>query len=102
MSKKYLAVEALASEILVLDPKRSFYVSVVLRLKPGDKLAVFDRVGKQARATILESNNQHVVMALDELEEREKPSRFLSVALAMPKGARADWAIEKLTEVGVQ
>lgn len=69
----------------------------VLRLRPGETVTVTDLAGSW-RACRLGTS------ALDPTGDvviEPAPDRPVTVAVAMPKGERAEWLVQKCTEVGV-
>ena len=74
----------------------------VLRLKVGDRVALFNPDGLEARAEIRDvfsgAMEFHVVDATDVQRESPLKVRF---AQALPKGDRLDWIVQKATELGV-
>lgn len=81
----------------VLSAEESRHAARVLRLAPGDRVTVFDAV--EAWSGEIESIGERVTVRLLERLERPAP-RSVVVATAVPKGARLDWMVEKLAELG--
>jgi 16S rRNA (uracil1498-N3)-methyltransferase len=82
----------------VLSPEESRHAVRALRLGPGDRVTVFDP--HEAWSGEIESAAGKVTIRL--LEKLGAPRLpHLAVASAVPKGARLDWMIEKLAELGV-
>eukprot|EP00871_Galdieria_phlegrea_P005917 jgi/Galph1/812/GphlegSOOS_G5584.1 len=79
------------------------------RLRPGDILEIFDGCGNVGHATLLEyvqGKTQRASLRVDSWcsnssESEGHNSQCVTVGVSMPKGKRADWLVEKLTEVGV-
>jgi 16S rRNA (uracil1498-N3)-methyltransferase len=82
----------------VLSPEESRHAVRVLRLAPGDRVTVFDAV--ESWSGEIESLGERVTVRLLEKLQRPAPRRVV-VAAAVPKGARLDWMVEKLAELGV-
>lgn len=68
-----------------------------LRLVDGDALCVADGRGNWRSATLL----GETLGDLGETSVDAAPNPVLTVGLAMPKGARLDVAVAKLTEIGI-
>jgi 16S rRNA (uracil1498-N3)-methyltransferase len=86
-----------------LSEREAHHVRDVLRLGEGDAVEVFDDAGAVARATIVSSGAGGVVVRVEEAASDDSQSVVkLTVAAAVPKGDRADWMIEKLSELGVE
>jgi len=84
-----------------LDQAGSRHARDVLRLEIGGEVEVFDDAGAAARGMIvaLEPLVSVQVDAID--DERDANVTEITVAAAVPKGDRADWMVEKLSELGV-
>src|SRR5437868_3726832 len=82
----------------VLSPEESRHALRALRLAPGDRVTVFD--ARETWSGEIESSAGRVTIRL--LEKLPGPTLpRVIVAAAAPKGARLDWMIEKLAELGV-
>ena len=82
----------------VLSPEESRHAVKALRLAPGDRVTVFDP--HETWSGEIESAAGKVTIRL--LERLPAPSiPRVVVAAAVPKGARLDWMVEKLAELGV-
>jgi len=82
----------------VLSPEESRHAVKALRLAPGDRVTVFDP--NEAWTGEIQSAGGTVTVRL--LEKLPAPSiPRIVVAAAAPKGARLDWMVEKLAELGV-
>jgi len=73
----------------------------VLRLQPGDRVRLFDGVGGEWGAEVLEMGRKVVQVRVTEalVNERELPVR-VTLAVGMPANDRMDALIEKATELG--
>jgi len=81
----------------VLSPEESRHALRALRLETGDRVTVFD--SRESWSGEIESTAGAVTVRLLEKLEAPKLPRVV-VAAAAPKGARLDWMIEKLAELG--
>ena len=73
----------------------------VLRLRPGDTVALFDGRGTARSARVAGIHAEVVELALgDPLPANESPLE-LTLAVAVPKGEKMSLLIQKLTELGV-
>lgn len=92
-------VAELAPGRVRLDAGQSAHAQRVLRLGPGDAIELFDGRGHRAVATIRRTGR---VVEADVADiETAPPGATLVVAAALPKGRRADFMVEKLSELGV-
>ena len=76
------------------------YLANVLRLRPGDRVKLFDDQTGEWLATLTEVAKKAVTLTVgDHLRERERvPDLWLLFA---PINASIDWLVEKATELGV-
>ncbi len=102
----YIAPEgraALNDGVAVLTGSDAQHLSRVMRKKVGDEADLFDGSGKEYHGRIRAISRDRV--EFDILETREddrEPALALTAIVALPKGDRQKWAIEKLTELGVK
>ena len=82
----------------VLSAEESRHAVRALRLQAGDRVTVFD--ARESWSGEIESTEGRVrIRLLEKLPGAALPA--VTVAAAVPKGARLDWMIEKLAELGV-
>ena len=84
-----------------LSPEQIHYLSHVLRLKVGHEILAFDAHGRSHLAILAHDENQAWAIQIGPSIALPEQPLHLSVALPVPKGERADWAVEKLAELGV-
>ncbi|MEE4144147.1 MAG: 16S rRNA (uracil(1498)-N(3))-methyltransferase [Halieaceae bacterium] len=98
----YTGQELQANAEIELEAGPSQHLSRVLRMKVGDALLLFNGSGGQYRATISSIDRKAVVVASAALEtlERESPLH-LELGIAVSRGERMDWVVQKATELGV-
>lgn len=85
---------------MILSQSQAHHLKDVLRLTVGDVIEVFDNAGQSAQARIVVADAANVSVEIEEIH-RAKVEVQITVASAVPKGDRADWMIEKLSEIGV-
>jgi len=84
-----------------LPPAQAHHLRDVLRQKAGDRVEIFDYDGAAAEGIITLATPAKLVVQIDAIDSTKgTPAFSWSVAAAIPKGARADWMIEKLAELG--
>jgi 16S rRNA (uracil1498-N3)-methyltransferase len=78
------------------------HLSAVCRVRPGDAVRLFNGDGREYPARVAAVGRRAVEVEVEGVEtsSRELPFR-LEVAAPLPKGDRAQFLIEKLTELGV-
>ena len=84
-----------------LGAAESHHLRDVLRMETGARIEVFDKDGATGHGKIVESASGAVVVEVSEILRRDQSGPRLTIASAIPKGPRADWMIEKLSELGV-
>ena len=102
MADRFYTPQPLAPGDVTLDGPEAHHLSAVRRFEPGDRVTLFNGDGREYPAEVIAVDRKratlHVTAVLD--TDRESPVR-LTVAAALPKGDRADFLVEKLTELGV-
>lgn len=84
---------------VALDPAQARHAREVLRLAQGEIVEVFDDRGNLASGVLIYSGSHGAVVRVHEIATEERGSGW-TIASAVPKGERADWIIEKLSELG--
>ena len=85
-----------------LDPVQARHAREVLRLSEGTTVEVFDDSGASALGQLIFPNGRDVAVKVERIIEPPTSSGLrLVVASAVPRGERADWMVEKLSELGV-
>lgn len=84
-----------------MPPDQAHHIRDVLRLRPGDAVDVFDGAGATGRATLTRVTAKTVTVEVGQVRPALAGWQSLTLAVALPKGPRADWMIEKLSELGV-
>ena len=102
MSRRFFVDSPINSEAVVLTRQEAQHVSKVMRAKVGDELILFDGSGTEFPARIETIGRSEVglsIIARCEVD-RELPFRLV-IGVALPKGDRQRWLVEKLVELGV-
>ncbi len=78
------------------------HIVKVLRLKPGDKITLFDSSSRQYYCKIREISKRDVVVDIERTEQANTESPIeITLLQGLPKGDKMDYIIEKATELGV-
>ena len=85
---------------VMLDASQSHHVRDVLRLKIGSAVELFDDGGNVGDGVITNLDGAAVAVRIESMHQASGGGELI-VASAVPKGERADWMIEKLSELGV-
>ena len=83
-----------------LGSAEAHHLRDVLRVAVGDVIELFDAAGRTAEATIEVADADGVSVRVDAIVEPTAGEVELIVATAVPKADRADWLVEKLSELG--
>ncbi|ROR98915.1 16S rRNA (uracil1498-N3)-methyltransferase [Sinobacterium caligoides] len=98
----YSAVELNDHQIVELDSSASHHLIKVLRFKLGYQLILFNGCGQQVNATVCELNKKSVKVQTEQVDDCNKESPLRTVlGIALSKGDRFDWVVQKATEMGV-
>ena len=84
-----------------LDPAQSRHARDVLRLSEGDTVELFDDGGAVASGMLIFEGSRATSVRVISVDQRPASGVGVVVASAVPKGERADWMVEKLSELGV-
>jgi 16S rRNA (uracil1498-N3)-methyltransferase len=97
----YINCELKPGPVLV-EGAEAHHLAVVCRLRAGDAVCLFNGDGHQYPARIESVGRREVALEVSAVESpcRELPFR-LDVAAPLPRGDRAQFLLEKLTELGV-
>ena len=85
-----------------LNNDSTHYLSKVLRLRVESQIKLFNNNEGEFLATIISQSSTNVTVSIDlQLREPEEDTLRFHVALAITKGERMDYAIQKSVELGV-
>ena len=100
MHRFYLPLEQWQRDALILTGSEAHHCRDVLRLKPGDKVVVFDGRGRELTAEITSAGASQI--QLRKLHEAQTPPLRCRITLgqAIPKGKNMDLIVQKAVEIG--
>lgn len=102
MSERFFIPAAPAGGRVVLAGDEARHLARVLRAKVGDEVMLFDGRGRSWRARIARLGRTDIELeAGSPSESPVQPGPAVTLAVALPKGERQKWLVEKLTELGV-
>jgi len=88
-----------------LPPAEAHHALHVLRLRTGAAVELFDGRGRRAEGRIADAARRRVTVAVERAWTEPTPAPgapgLVHLAFAVPKGSRADWLVEKATELGL-
>lgn len=89
-------------EDVELPAEPSRYLRNVLRLRAGDAVTLFDGKGFEYGTVITEPGGRRTRLKVGEKKRIvEEPAPRITLAQALPRGAKLEWIIQKATELGV-
>lgn len=102
MPDRYYSAEPIQGTTATLAGNEAHHLLHVMRAKPGLKLVLFDGQGGEYEAEVTQCQRSTVELSLGPKNaiERELPFDF-TLAVALPKGDRQRWLVEKSVELGV-
>ena len=103
MSERFLLETPPRDGRATLTRDEARHLARVLRAKVGDEIRVFDGGGREWPARVATIDRDAVALTVGEpLPPQPGPARPLTIAVALPKGDRQKWLVEKLTELGAK
>ncbi len=102
LSRIYIQEPISPSAALTLPPQAAHYVARVLRLGRGDPLILFNGDGLDYPARIVETSKHGVSVTVEAGQVVATESALTCIlGLAISRGDRMDYAVQKSTELGV-
>lgn len=98
----FVSTPIAGSGVVVLAADEARHLSTVLRASAGDEVTLFDGSGDEfiGRIQTIRKNSVDLQIVERRTVSRELPFT-LTLAVALPKGERQKWLIEKAVELGV-
>lgn len=102
MNPRFYSASPVEDSEVRLDGSEHQHMTKVMRLGVGQQVTLFDGSGVEFDATIVTVDRGCSRLRVDAKRavDRELPSP-ISLAVALPKGDRQQWVVEKATELGV-
>jgi 16S rRNA (uracil1498-N3)-methyltransferase len=102
MSERFFSSQRITADCITLDGPEAHHLLHVMRARVGDSITLFDDSGDEFTAVVdsLARSDATVRVLERRTVNRELPFE-LTVGVALPKGDRQKWLVEKLTELGV-
>jgi 16S rRNA (uracil1498-N3)-methyltransferase len=103
ITRIYTAQRLQSNTIVVLEPEPSRHLARVLRLGVGDSLTLFDGSGGEywSEITAVDKKTVQVHIGVHQQQECESPLN-IHLGIAVSRGERMDWIVQKSTELGVR
>jgi 16S rRNA (uracil1498-N3)-methyltransferase len=102
MSDRYFVESPIANGRALLIGAEAHHLSHVMRAKAGARVTLFDGSGWEFSAVVERVGRSQVELAVEggQAIDREAPLA-VTLAVALPKGERQKWLVEKVVELGV-
>jgi len=101
MSNRYFVGAPITSERVTLTGPEAHHLSRVMRAAPGTEVVLFDDGGAEFMAIVEAVRRGEIELSVTERIEADRElSREVVLAVALPKGERQRWLVEKLVELG--
>lgn len=102
MSQRFFVENPIRGDAATLSGDEAHHLSRVMRASAGDEIVLFDGSGAEFAARITRVDKSAVeVQIIARREVDREPPHPLTLAVALPKGERQKWLVEKVTELGV-
>lgn len=101
MSHRFFLSQTPTEDTARLEGDEARHLARVMRAKTGDTVELFDGQGTSWTATVQAIQRNHVLLRLDQKQSETISNKpIITLAVALPKGDRQKWLIEKITELG--
>jgi 16S rRNA (uracil1498-N3)-methyltransferase len=101
MAERFYVNWPLAPGLVVLEGQEAHHLATVCRARAGDAVCLFNGDGQEYPATVITADRRRVTLQVAEADAPARELGFvLEVAAPLPKGDRAQFLLEKLTELG--
>ncbi|MCA9216780.1 MAG: 16S rRNA (uracil(1498)-N(3))-methyltransferase [Planctomycetales bacterium] len=101
MAHRFFSDTPITSKEIVLGESEARHLAQVMRKQSGEQVIVFDGSGVDFLATIQTVDRKTVELIVDQRLEINRELPFdMVLAVALPKGDRQTWMVQKLVELG--
>ena len=101
MSQRFFLSQTPTDDTATLAGDEARHLSRVMRVKAGDPVELFDGQGTSWSATVTCIERNEVTLRIDaKYTDKISQQPVITLAVALPKGERQKWLIEKITELG--
>jgi 16S rRNA (uracil1498-N3)-methyltransferase len=102
MADRFFTPDALSIGDYTLKGSEAHHLSAVRRFGPGDQVILFNGDGCEYPAEVISVGKKSAVLHIASILTPQRELNFpFVISSALPKGDRADFLVEKLTELGV-
>jgi len=102
MSERFFVSPAVSGDRAQLTGDEARHLAAVMRARVGDQIILFDGSGAEFLAEVTALHKQVADLTIVERRPISRElTRELTLAVALPRGERQKWLVEKATELGV-
>lgn len=102
MHRCLVKTEELLAGAFTLARDESRHLQTVLRVRPGERITLFDGRGRTREAAITSADKHGLSLTADApVREHPQPACAVTLFACVSKGKRMDWTVEKAVELGV-
>ena len=102
MPDRYYSAKPINDPTVTLEGTEAHHLLHVMRAQPGLELVLFDGQGGEFAAEVVRCQRSTVELTVGDRQQIERELPFqLTLAVALPKGDRQRWLLEKAVELGV-
>lgn len=102
MADRYFVEQPISGSEAVLEGPEAHHLAHVMRAKAGDDVTLFDGSGAEFAARVAKVGRSEVLLEVLARQEIDRESRVrITLGVALPKGDRQRWLVEKGVELGV-
>jgi 16S rRNA (uracil1498-N3)-methyltransferase len=102
MADRYYVSQPIQGDRVTLVESEAHHLARVMRAQPGTEVVLFDGTGGEFTARVEQVTRHEVVLSVGaRIEIDREPALRVTLGVALPKGDRQRWLIEKAVELGV-
>jgi 16S rRNA (uracil1498-N3)-methyltransferase len=102
MSTRYFSEAPITSDSVTLMGPEAHHLSRVMRVRGGELVTLFDGSGCEFAARVERIERQAVQLAILSRQEVDREAAVaIELGIALPKGDRQAWLVEKAVELGI-
>jgi len=102
LSRIYTTQALQSGAAVVLEDDVAHYIGKVLRMRPGEQVALFNGRDGEHLAELTQVDKRTVTVQLLDVRQRHAdPQLRIHLGLGLSRGERMDYAVQKATEAGV-
>lgn len=103
MSDRYFVERPISNDRATLSGAESHHLIHVMRATPGTQVTLFDGGGDEFTATVERVGRAEVELTVLSRQQIDRELPFdLTLGVALPKGDRQRWLVEKAVELGIR